>query len=352
MSFNGRQRGFWHVIACLVVGFVLFSNPAASAEEAGKSASPIMVPNPAIDLWRTVRQRDAPGSGITRAQGVEAGVLIDSSGEDFRNFRRQDLIGKSAMLIGAFAVLILVFYVTRGCIRIPGGRSGNRIKRFATVDRTLHWATAILFIIQAITGLLLLFGRFAIIPLIGADAFSVIANAGLFVHNWLGPLFFLALLLLIIRLVARNIPKAIDIKWLARGGGAIGEGHVSAGFFNGGEKIWFWAVVLLGITASVTGLILDFPVIALGRETMQLILIVHAISAVLMFTGSLAHIYIGTIGSEGSLESMTTGYVDENWAEAHHDLWYAEATGRGKPGGTQAAERQDAVSMQAPPDRA
>ena len=351
MSFNGRQRGLWQGIACLVVGLVLLSIPAASANETGNSASPIMVPNPASDLWRAVRQRDAPGGGITRAQGVETGILINTSGEDFRNFRRQELIGKSAMLIGAFALLILIFYVTRGCIRIPGGRSGKRIKRFATIDRSLHWATAILFIIQAITGLLLLFGRFAIIPLIGADAFSVIAKAGLFIHNWLGPLFFVALLLLIVRFVAKNIPRMTDIRWLAKGGGAIGEGHVSAGFFNGGEKIWFWAVVVLGITVSITGLILDFPIIALGRETMQIILVVHAISAVLMFAGSLAHIYIGTIGSEGSLESMTTGYVDENWAEAHHDLWYAEATGRGRPAEA-GADRQDAVQIHAPPDRA
>ena len=27
---------------------------------------------------------------------------------------------------------------------------------------------------------------------------------------------------------------------------------------------------------------------------------------------------------EGSFEAMTTGYVDANWAEQHHDLWYAE----------------------------
>ena len=49
-----------------------------------------------------------------------------------------------------------------------------------------------------------------------------------------------------------------------------------------------------------------------------------------MFTGSLAHIYIGTIGSEGSLESMTTGYVDENWAKSHHNRWYEEVKNAGE----------------------
>ena len=39
---------------------------------------------------------------------------------------------------------------------------------------------------------------------------------------------------------------------------------------------------------------------------------------------SFGHIYIGTLGTEGALEGMTTGYVDETWAKEHHNLWYEE----------------------------
>jgi len=334
----------------LVVSLLFLSSPVSAQEES--SHSPIMVPNPASDLWRAVRQREAAAVGGTQVKGIETGVLINKAGEDFRNFRRQDLITKSAMFIGAFAALILVFYVTRGCIEIPGGRSGRRIRRFPDFDRTLHWFAAILFIFQALTGLILLFGRFVVLPIFGPEAFGVIASACLEGHNLFGPLFLVALVLLFIRFVAKNLPTRHDLKWMMRGGGAIGEGHVSAGFFNAGEKIWFWAVITLGLVVSVSGLILDFPIFAQGRELMQLSLIVHAIAAVLFISGSLAHIYIGTIGSEGSLESMTTGYVDENWAEAHHDLWYAEATGQENPAEADHDNSQEAAPMQAPPDRA
>jgi formate dehydrogenase subunit gamma len=55
---------------------------------------------------------------------------------------------------------------------------------------------------------------------------------------------------------------------------------------------------------------------------MQIANVVHIISAVLVASMSLFHIYIGTIGMEGAYEAMRTGYVDDTWAKEHHDLWY------------------------------
>jgi formate dehydrogenase subunit gamma len=46
---------------------------------------------------------------------------------------------------------------------------------------------------------------------------------------------------------------------------------------------------------------------------------------VLFIAMALAHIYIGTIGTERSYESMRTGFVDETWAKQHHEYWYNEA---------------------------
>jgi formate dehydrogenase subunit gamma len=133
--------------------------------------------------------------------------------------------------------------------------------------------------------------------------------------------------MLFVRFATKNLFARGDIKWLVKGGGIVGKGHVSAGYFNAGEKIWFWLVMLLGITVSISGLVLVFPVFGQGREIMQLALIIHGIAAVVFIAGSFGHIYIGTVGTEGSLESMTTGYVDENWAKAHHDRWYGEIIG-------------------------
>jgi formate dehydrogenase subunit gamma len=56
----------------------------------------------------------------------------------------------------------------------------------------------------------------------------------------------------------------------------------------------------------------------------------HTLGAVLMVTVILGHIYIGSVGMEGALEGMTTGYCDLNWAKEHHDLWASKAEERGE----------------------
>ncbi len=350
MPFATRSSLMPACVLFFVLCVLCAGSSAFAADTEPATHSPIMVPNPATDLWRAVRQRGGDVVGNTQARGVDSGVLINTSGEEFRNYRRNDFIGPAGwVVIGAVAV-IFVFYLIRGRIPIDGGRSGKRILRFGDFDRTLHWFTAILFIFLAITGLTLLFGRFVVLPIFGAEAFSVIASACKEGHNLFGPLFIVAVVLLFVRFAVKNLPAKGDLKWLAKGGGIIGKAHVSAGFFNAGEKIWFWAVMVLGVTVSASGLILDFPVFGQGRETMQLALVVHGAAAILFIAGSFGHIYIGTLGTEGSLESMTTGTVDENWAKSHHDRWYAEVKGK------QAPDVPDSgvppIGLQAKPDKA
>lgn len=345
------SRGLARPLAALLLCLLLVPRPGLAEPPAPNPDSPIMVPNPGADLWRAVRQRGVPGVGATQVRGVDSGVLINKSGEEFRNYRRDDFIGTAGLVIPGVAAAILVFYLLRGRIPIEQGRSGRRIQRFRDFDRVVHWFTAILFIFLALTGLTLLFGRFVVLPVLGPEAFSVIASAAKEGHNLFGPLFLVAVLLLFVRFAAKNLPARGDIKWLVKGGGIIGKAHVSAGFFNAGEKIWFWAVMVLGIVVSITGLVLVFPVFGQGRDLMQLALIVHGAAAVLFIAGSFGHIYIGTLGTEGSLESMTTGYVDANWARAHHDRWYAEVEGKPAPtdaGGQPAPTR----SAQPAPDKA
>ena len=54
---------------------------------------------------------------------------------------------------------------------------------------------------------------------------------------------------------------------------------------------------------------------------------VHAIAAVVWLVVFFGHAYIGTLGTEGALEGMTTGRVSVEWAKQHHDLWYDEVKG-------------------------
>jgi formate dehydrogenase subunit gamma len=60
---------------------------------------------------------------------------------------------------------------------------------------------------------------------------------------------------------------------------------------------------------------------------MQLAQIVHAAVGLLFIAAICGHIYMATLGTEGSLEGMMTGDVDVSWAKHHHSLWYEERMG-------------------------
>jgi len=220
--------------------------------------------------------------------------------------------------------LIVLFYLVRGPLRMQDGPSGKKIQRFTVFERTTHWFTVSVFWLLALTGLVLLYGRFVLIPLLGAEGFGMTASACKEAHNLFGPMFLVAILMLFVTFVKDNFYARGDITWLLKGGGLLGGGHVSAGRFNAGEKIWFWIAVLGGIVLCVSGLILDFAVFGQGREVMELSHVMHGIVALIVITVSFGHIYLGTAGVEGTIDSMTSGYVDEAWAKSHHDRWYAE----------------------------
>jgi len=331
MSSNKQSRIRHHrmvaysLLSLLVLTLVLPLFPYAVAEPgdtAGDTSGKVI--NPGGELWRDVRQRDRSVVGSTQVRGVDAGVLINVNGENWRQFRMQQLIPYGAALMGIVLSVILLFYLVRGPLRLQGGPSGNKVQRFTVFERTTHWFTVSVFWLLALTGLILLYGRFVLIPLLGAEGFGLTASACKEAHNLFGPMFLVALLMLFVTFVKDNFYAHGDIAWLLKGGGMFGGGHVSAGRFNAGEKMWFWIAVLGGTVLCVTGLILDFAVLGQGREVMELSHVLHGIVAVLVITVSFGHIYLGTAGVEGTLRSMTSGYVDEAWAKSHHDRWYAE----------------------------
>ncbi|HNK31815.1 MAG TPA: formate dehydrogenase subunit gamma [Plasticicumulans sp.] len=285
--------------------------------------------NPRADTWRGVREGTAGYSAVTGSAGDEKGVLINGNGENWRQVRNGWVapIGGIGLLVVLAAIAL--FYAIRGTVRLDHGRTGLTVQRWSTLSRFVHWYTALLFIALAITGLSLLFGRALLIPVLGKPAFAAWASVAKLLHNWLGPAFGLGVLAMAVGWMKHNFfsPRE-DMAWLKAGGGLIGDGHPSAGRFNFGEKTWFWVVVLVGGTVIASGLVLDFPQFGQTRANMQLAHLIHVVCACGMLAFAFGHIYIGTIGSEGSLEGMTTGRVDVNWARQHHDLWYEQLVER------------------------
>ncbi|MBQ73465.1 MAG: formate dehydrogenase subunit gamma [Gammaproteobacteria bacterium] len=283
----------------------------------------------------------------------EAGLLVQSQGERWRQFRMNDLAVFGGWLIIGIIVVLALFYFARGRIKIDAGFSGYKILRFNTLERVTHWLTAVPFCVLALTGLNLTYGRELVLPIIGPNAFSASLIWGKYLHNFMGFAFIVGIVLMIVLWVKDNLWDKYDLGWIRTGGGLFSEGvHPPAKKFNFGQKALFWAVVLAGGLISYTGISLMFPfemqpfkttfaiLNAVGFnfpteveviQEMQLLQAWHAILALAMTAFIIAHIYIGTLGMVGAVGAMWDGDVDENWAREHHAAWVAELKGEPEP---------------------
>jgi len=259
--------------------------------------------------------------GLGSIPDVKSYVIEQPQGREWRQFHEVWLhwIGAIAVL-GMLAVLI-VFYLTRGMVRIEAGRSGINIMRFNAFERFVHWMTATCFVILALSGLNITFGKDMLLPLIGPSAFSSWSLTAKYAHDYLSFPFALGVMLIFFMWLAGNIPNRVDVEWLKRGGGIVGKDHPAAYRFNAGQKAIYWIVVIGGAAVAVSGYVLMFPFYGTTIADMQLAQIVHGVVAVLFVAAMLGHIYIGTIGMEGAFEAMGQGTVDFNWAKEHHSLW-------------------------------
>ncbi len=273
------------------------------------------------DLLREARRQNQMPQGMSQVGQVDSGVLINAQGQRWALFRTTTLANYSAIALAAIFVVIVAFYAIRGKVPIEGGLSGKMVKRFTDYERIVHWTLAIVFLLLAITGLILLLGRPLLIPLFGKEFFALLASASKEGHNLFGPLFLVSIIMMLISFGRRNIYEKGDLTWLLKGGGLIGKGHVTGGFFNMGEKTWYWMVILIGLVVSISGLILVSPNFGQGRVIMELMHILHTVSAMVLIIVSIGHMYLGSVGTEGTLEGMKSGYVDISWADAHHDRW-------------------------------
>jgi len=312
------------------------------------------------ELWRQIRQG---GQGTVAGATPSSGLMIQSEGQEWRALRNKQLPMYSAWAILGMLILLSLFFAIRGRIRIEHGRSNRTITRFSMLERASHWLLASSFIILALTGLNLIFGKSLLLPVLGAEAFASLTLFGKYIHNYVGFAFMVALVMVAVLWIVHNIPNRHDLAWLLRGGGMLGGGHPPARKFNAGQKIIFWLVILCGVSISMSGWALlnpfstsmfgktfgvinyifasDYPTVLAPIQEQQLQSMWHAIMAVFMIVVIIAHIYIGSVGMEGALDAMTTGEVDENWAMEHHSMWVEEVDAAHKQTSgarTQAAE--------------
>lgn len=308
------------------------------------------------ESWLAIRQGL---QGTVAGDDGKAGILVQMAGEEWRLVRGGPLFDYLGMAMLATIVLLAIFFALRGRITVDSGMSGRKIKRFSDIERIAHWTMAISFIVLAISGLNLSFGRDYIMPLVGKETFGPMSAFLKASHNYVAFAFMLGLILAFVMWIVHNLPSRHDLVWLAKGGGLFSKNsHPPAKKFNAGQKLIFWGVMIGGLSLSISGWALLFPyehtffadtfnmlkgigidvpaMIGMAEppytviQEQQYNSIWHAIVAVAMICLILAHIYIGSIGMQGAFDAMGSGEVDENWAIEHHSLWVEEMKEKGR----------------------
>lgn len=203
----------------------------------------------------------------------------------------------------------------------------GELLRHPVYTRVLHWLVAIAFVLALLSGFALytpwLF-RF-LTPLFGGGPMSRT------LHPWFGLTFDIFFLFQFLNWVTPMAWTAADSRWLKRiKRYTTNQEKLEAedvGFFNGGQKIYFWVIILSGLLFLITGLLMWFDHVV-QRWVIAASYVIHDLAALLMLAGFIIHIYEGTAAMPGTFRAMIDGTVTEAWAWTHHPAWYRAVTGR------------------------
>ncbi|MEM8686731.1 MAG: formate dehydrogenase subunit gamma [Pseudomonadota bacterium] len=354
---------FW-LTAMLFVLFASFGAGTASADVRG--------PEPPKQDLQYVDDESDFWSKIRHGYEGRGGTLIQSQGEDWRILREGPLLRYTATALLVTVVLLALFFVARGRIKIEHGWSGWTIERFNMPERMGHWILAVSFIILAITGANISYGKFVLMPILGKDIFAALSIGGKYLHNYVAFAFILGLVWVFVAWIKDNFPRKADLTWLMQGGGLFVKGvHPPSHKFNAGQKVIFWMTILTGISISLSGWALlfpfetqmfaktfaainavtgmDLPTALTGIQEQQYAVTWHKIMAIFMICIIMAHIYIGSVGMQGAFAAMGSGRVDLNWAKEHHSLWVKKLEDEDKLGEEPDEDRQAEAGAKAQP---
>jgi len=203
----------------------------------------------------------------------------------------------------------------------------GELLRHPAYTRFLHWSVAIFFILSLLTG-------FAIYSPWLFHWIAALFGGGprtRALHPWFGLIFEVFFFFQFLNWITPMAWTAVDRRWVRKMRGYVTNEErledKEVGFFNGGQKLYFWAIVLSGILFLITGLLMWFDD-QVNRWIVAVSYVIHDLAALLMLAGFIIHVYEGTAHQPGTFRSMVDGTVTEDWAWTHHPAWYHDVTGR------------------------
>jgi formate dehydrogenase subunit gamma len=203
----------------------------------------------------------------------------------------------------------------------------GELLRHPVYTRVLHWSVAIFFLLAFLSGFAIYTPWLyrALTPIFGGGPMTRL------LHPWFSLGFVLVFALQILNWAAPMWWTSADSRWIKRIKTYVSNDELiepaDVGFFNGGQKLYFWAIVGSAVVFLISGLPMWFPH-TFGRGAVAIGYVLHDIAALLMLVGFIVHIYESTAQQPGTFQAMTRGTVSKRWAWTHHPAWYRDATGR------------------------
>src|SRR5882762_8302914 len=203
----------------------------------------------------------------------------------------------------------------------------GELLRHPVYSRVLHWLVAISFVLSLLSGFAIyspwLF-RF-LTPIFGGGPMTRL------LHPWFGVFFDLFFFFQFLNWVGPMMWTEADSRWLKRIKAYMTNADKleseDVGFFNAGQKLYFWTIALSGVLFLITGLLMWYDTVV-SRWIVAVSYVIHDLAALLMLAGFIVHVYEGTAAMTGTFHAMVDGTVTEKWAWTHHPAWYRAVTGR------------------------
>jgi formate dehydrogenase subunit gamma len=201
----------------------------------------------------------------------------------------------------------------------------GELLRHPVYTRVLHWTVAISFVLSLLSG----FAIYSpwlyrwLTPLFGGGPMTR------FLHPWFGLAFTIAFFFQFLNWFVPMTWTEDDTRWMKRMRAYVSNREKreppETGFFNGGQKLYFWVIALSAILFLITGILIWFDHVV-PRWIVAVSYVIHDIAALIMLAGFIIHVYEGTAAQPGTFRSMIDGTVSRAWARTHHPAWFHRVT--------------------------
>ncbi len=200
------------------------------------------------------------------------------------------------------------------------------IQATSAYERKVHWTLAISCLVLCVSGMAMMFQS---LNFIASAMGGMVATK--YIHNFTGIVFTVALVMSIKMWwhEAGSFSMPEDFEWMKVAGGYLWDAKVpEVGKYNPGQKMFFLVVALFGAVIVITGFIMWFPLM-FPTWLVRWMFVLHVLGFTVIFPFFFVHLYLGTIGSPGSLQAMTSGWVTRPWVKKHHPKWLKEMEEKG-----------------------